>query len=492
MLRGMIRAIDSDQMDRLHEGVLRVLEKTGLRIHSRFLLQVLADAGCKVDFKKERAWFVPSLVEKQIEAQRERYKMVRSSIWYPFCQKMPDEDVAWPDEFSADFGHGAPTLYDYAKDAYRKPSIQDQIDMIRLGNTLGCVKAVCLPFSGSEFDPRIENIESARLLLMNTEKPGWVATFNGKEVKYMAELAKLTTGNDQELLRTRPPIFVNAYCTTSPLKIDRRSCEVLEEALKYKFPVNFAPMPILGATTPVTPAGSAIVAAAEILGGITAASLVAPDIYYYGTSISSEMDMKTTSPCYSTPAAILTDVVLHQLFRYKYGLVLNVDPAYCEAKRPGLQASFMKTFRQMAFGCTASLALPIGLLDNGSVFSPTQAMIDLDANRAMYKFAQGITVNEETMCVDLINELEFCQKRTYLESKHTLDHFREVLWDTLFFDRTYRTSSEDEARKSARVLEEADQAWRKLISDESPVERDPAFVKEVDRIVEAAKKDLLG
>ena len=35
----------------------------------------------------------------------------------------------------------------------------------------------------------------------------------------------------EELLRTRPPIFVHAYCTTSPLKLDTRSCEVLEQAL---------------------------------------------------------------------------------------------------------------------------------------------------------------------------------------------------------------------------------------------------------------------
>ena len=63
---------------------------------------------------------------------------------------------------------------------------------------------------------------------------------------------------------------------------------------------------------------------------------------------------------------------------------------------PGMQAAFMKTFRQMAFGCTVSLPLPIGLLDNGAVFSPTQAMIDLEMNEAMYKFGRGMEVSDET------------------------------------------------------------------------------------------------
>jgi len=312
-------------------------------------------------------------------------------------------------------------------------------------------------------------------------------------VKYLAELAALATDGDQQLLRTQPPIFVHAYCTTSPLKLEARCCEVLEEALKHKFPVNFAPMPILGGTTPVTPAGSAAIAAAEILGCVTATTLIAPDVFHFSTVISGEMDMKTTQICYATPAAILTDAALHQLFRYKYGIVCNVEPAYIEAKAPGIQAAFMKVFRQMALGSTVSHSLPIGLLDNGSAFSPTQAMIDLDANKAIYGFARGIEVNEDTLCVDLIKDLEFCEKGTYLETDHTLRYFRDVLWDSQFFDRTYReegaltTSEADKA-----ILSKADQAWRDVVATHQPIEADSRFATELDRIVHAARNELLA
>ena len=113
MLKGLLKALDENGMERIHRSALAVLERTGLRIRGRFLLEALADGGCRVDFGEHRAWFKPDLVEKQIAAQRGRYKMVRSSLWYPFCRELPADDVAVPEEFICDYGFGTPTIYDY-------------------------------------------------------------------------------------------------------------------------------------------------------------------------------------------------------------------------------------------------------------------------------------------------------------------------------------------------------------------------------------------
>jgi trimethylamine---corrinoid protein Co-methyltransferase len=491
MIQGLLRVLDAEQMDRLHSGALRILEETGLQIHGEFLLRALADTGCRVDFAARRAWFPPDLVERQVGAQRDRYRLVRSSLWYPFCRNLPGGDVATPDRFLVDYGFATPWVLDYPSMTYRNPTVADQIDAIQLGNALDSVAAVNAPFICADFDPRTENIESARLLLMNTKKPGWVGTSAGRQVKYLAEMAALAVDGCSQKLRTEPPIIVTAYCTTTPLKLDNRSCEVLEEALKYSFPVNFAPMPILGATSPMTPAGSVIVAAAEILGCMTAATLLNPDIYYYSTSIAAEMDMRTMQVCFATPAAILTDAALHQLFRFKYGLVHNVEPAYVEAKVPGIQAAAMKVYRQMALGSTVSLPLPIGVLDSAAVFSPTQAMIDLEVNEGIYKFHRGIDVSKESMCLDVIGELEFCARNTYLETEHTARLFRSAGWQTKLFDRGYCDHNAPAEMGDELMLQKADRMWRDLVAKEPKVERDPAFIGELDRIVAAAQEELL-
>jgi len=162
-----------------------------------------------------------------------------------------------------------------------------------------------------------------------------------------------------------------------------------------------------------------------------------------------------------------------------------------EAKVPGLQAAFMKTFRQMSFGATASWPLPIGALDNAAVFSPTQAMIDLEMNEALYKFARGIEVNDDACAVDLINDLVFCQERTYLESAHTLQHFRQLGWYPRLFDRQYCDHTGPAPAGDDKLLQQADDAWRKLLANQEPIEVDPHFAREIDRIVAAARRELL-
>ena len=120
-------------------------------------------------------------------------------------------------------------------------------------------------------------------------------------------------------------------------------------------------------------------------------------------------------------------------------------------------------------------------------------MIDLDLSRAMFDFAQGIEVSDDALAVDLINEIEFGEKGTYLESEHTLKHFRDVQWDTRFFDRTYREEeSLTPTEADERLLKQADEAWRELVAAQPPTEVEPSSAAELDRIVEGARRDLLA
>jgi trimethylamine:corrinoid methyltransferase-like protein len=242
----MLKVADEKKLDKLHEGVLDVLKNTGIKLYSDYLLRELQNRGCDVDLEEGVVRLSPDIVERQIKAQSNRYKMVRSSLWDPFCEREPEGTVSFPDEFICDYGHAARSIYDYSENVFRTPVIKDQVEMTRLGNAIDSVRGVCAPFLLMEFDGRIEALESARILMNNTPKPGWVGTYSGKQLRYLKQLAEIAVDGNKDLLRTVPPIVVTVMCTTSPLRIDNRSCDVLEEALKHEFPINFASMPIMG------------------------------------------------------------------------------------------------------------------------------------------------------------------------------------------------------------------------------------------------------
>jgi trimethylamine:corrinoid methyltransferase-like protein len=85
----------------------------------------------------------------------------------------------------------------------------------------------------------------------------------------------------------------------------------------------------------------------------------------------------------------------------------------------------------------------------------------------------------------------FCERRTYLESEHTLAHFRNVGWHPRLFDRTYCDHTKPVGDGDQKLLDQADRAWRKLVAEQEPLVVDSALAREIDRIVEAARKDLL-
>jgi trimethylamine:corrinoid methyltransferase-like protein len=152
----------------------------------------------------------------------------------------------------------------------------------------------------------------------------------------------------------------------------------------------------------------------------------------------------------------------------------------------------MKTYRQMAFGSTVSLPLPIGALDSGAAFSPAQAMIDLEISEAIYKFNRGLEVNADACAVDLIHDLLFCERQTYLQSEHTRRHFRETGWHPRLFERRPFDHTEPAPCGDEKMLQQAEQTWRQLVAGQPAPTLDPALVRELDRIVIAARKELLA
>ncbi|NIU84919.1 MAG: hypothetical protein GWN64_15950, partial [Candidatus Thorarchaeota archaeon] len=72
---GQLKVLSRDQILDVHYATLDVLQHIGVVVHSEEALKVLDEAGADVDYKKERAWIPPHLVEEAIRKTPHGFKL---------------------------------------------------------------------------------------------------------------------------------------------------------------------------------------------------------------------------------------------------------------------------------------------------------------------------------------------------------------------------------------------------------------------------------
>ncbi len=474
MVEGYLKVCSDEDLNKIHDAVLRILEKVGLKVPSNLLLDFLQDYGAKVDRKKMRVRFPPQIVEKTIQlSQRQRRGMEDPLI----TRKMQAK-------FAQDFGYETFFLYDWEKKERRPATLKEVVELIHLGDVLPEVTSVGLPVLNSETDQKVEAIEACELLYLHTRKHRGSGIRTPEQVKYMIEIDKIL-GYGPENTH-----FVQVgRCMISPLNFSLDAARIFEELIKYGYTHRFwvATMPISGATSPVTMAGNIALAAAEILGGWSIAKAINPEAKVGATVISGVMDMKTGKASFAAPEATIQDAGVCQLFKRLYKVEIGYDPGgYIDAKVPGIQAAYERTFKHMALGTTVGVALTIGALDGASTFSPEQAILDLEFNKGLWKFFEGLEVTDETIALEEIEKVGMGERKTFLECEHTLKHYQEVLWEPELLDR-----GPWEKGKEEKLLQKAHEKWREMLKNYSPPQVDREKAKAIHEVVERARKELL-
>ena len=121
-------------------------------------------------------------------------------------------------------------------------------------------------------------------------------------------------------------------------------------------------------------------------------------------------------------------------------------------------------------------------------FSPQQLVIDNEVFRYMRRALKPIEVNEETLAVKTIREVGV--GGNYLESDHTLRHFRdELFFSDLFETMSWATAHEQESEgMDSRALDLAHQLWSAY---PEPVLHEDS-IKAIDEVISRASQEFLG
>ena len=468
---------------RIHDATVRVLERTGLRVDCADYYGPLESAGAKVDCNSGVVKFPTKLVDETVEYLREQIRRGRRQYLLNGVT-----NPRWTPPQGCKFGGACIEYLDYKADIVRRPTEQDLINLLRLGQTLDSIGFVGNPVaclvdgSGNEIPPYMQRIKTAAIVAKYTTKCGSTEVWNERELDLLIEIGQIVRGADGY---NQQPCFITAKETIAPLQFPAEDGKVLLILAKRQLPCTIIPMPLTGATSPCTIASNIVVANAEILGVMTCLHAAVPDAIVGGGVISGVIDMANGAASFSAPEAILQDAGLAQLYDEFYGQDLAIGTGYTDAKYPGVQSLAEKAMKFYAAAQQGRFNFPVGLLAGGKRFSPEQAMLDLEIAESVKRYFTRIDVNDDTLAIDVIEQVGIGGE--FLSHDHTMNHFRKLFMPTLS-DRTCAATLDADKKRDMLVV--AHRRVQEILSRDDFYRIDSDREKAIDDIVAKAERIL--
>jgi trimethylamine--corrinoid protein Co-methyltransferase len=468
---------EDEALSKIDDAAVRLLSHSGCRIYHEGLLSMLGAAGCRTE-PTARLCFFPE-------------KLVREAIAHlgGHVDETVDIPVGWNPQRRLRMAGSYPHFLDWPSGGRRLATKQDLLNMAKMAHQMEDFVGIGRVLIPTDVEPAIEPLWSNLLLAQTTDKPileGEI--FSGQTVEPLVRMGEVLTGKTGDT-----SLIADCDFFISPLRFDRGQAECFLEKRRFGIPNVPGTMPISGMSAPITPAGTAALAVAELMAGWVMGYVVNPELSAGGIVASGSLDMRTAAACFGSPEAVLQDTTVVQVCRRLYGIRVSAATGYVDCKRPGIEATFQKMFPLVAvpYGAGGGLSSQ-GLLSAGQGYSPVQHLLDAEIQAAVQRFRGGFSVNRETLAADVIAQAMQQESPDFLSTDHTLKHFRQEQWYPRWFDRRLWQGEEQERESEETLIRKIDETWRDAVSRYEKPEIDGHRIGELRRIFLHAERGILG
>jgi trimethylamine--corrinoid protein Co-methyltransferase len=469
-----LEVLSRDEVETIHKSSLNILEEIGVKVYSDKALEILRNSGAHVNSDKKVATLPSYLVE---EALRKCPKTVRLGARNPKL----DVTIDGRHVYGTTDGAGTITI-DLESGERRLPTKEDVAKTAIIGDSLEYINMYYTCVTPMDVPKNLHILHEYDAAVNNTEKhfiSG--ATDDPEATSYLVKMAAAVVG-DKEELRKRP-IVSSVACMASPLIVPAEAIDPSLILGQYGLPVEVMTMPIAGANGPITVAGSVLVGNAQFLAGNTILQLGNPGAPIMYSSYPLSMDLKTGAFSVAFPEVALITTGHIQMARY-YGLPSYGGGTISSAKIPDEHAAYEKATN--ALFCTlagSDVCGTIGLLENYSVLSYEQMLIDYEMYTMILKMLEGITIDDDALALEAIHKAG--HEGHFLTQKHTLLHSRESWVPTLTDARPYATWKEAGAKS---VVEKAREKAKQILKTHKPEPLDPSTREKLTELIHNAEK----
>ena len=493
---GLISVLTDDEMELIHNSALRVLAEVGMRIEHDEALVALSAAGCHIDFQKREVRFPSDVVENALGRLRKDFAKPQEESTGPELFNRPHRVPmrytamyfsSMPRRINRNFdvNTGGFTLFVYDLQGNRRPAtMKDVRDSIRLADALPNIDMVGLPCAANEVPAVLRPVVMAAELVKLTGKLGGIEAWSVKDVEYISRIAEVVAGSAEAL--QDKPVLIGYGEARSPLCLDYNMASVFIEYIKCGLPQSLDTMPAGGITAPATSAGTLTLGLAETLAGLTLAYAINKDAIVSLDVCPALSEMRSGIYPYAGADRIPLVTAAMQMLSQYYGRPGGCHGGKTDACVPGVQAGVEKALSiifPVLAGATGVGTL--GHVENALTFSFEQLVIDDEIAGYIKRMLQGFEVNEDTIAFDVIKDVGI--GGNFLMHPHTRSSFRKEFWIPDLIERMpWQAWSRQEVRGfEAKAREKAN----RIIAEHHPEPLSAQQVRDINGIVEAAKKD---
>jgi trimethylamine---corrinoid protein Co-methyltransferase len=463
--RPRLTVLNDAQMEQIHQATLEVLERTGIQITHPRALELLRGGGAHVDGKRVRipAWMVenalrtaqPRLVLGNRNGERKVF-LEGNKSWYGPSVDCIDYLDPLTDE-----------RHRFVSDDCRVTvTVADALPNYSWVMTIGMA---------ADVHPDVADRVVAKQCFTYTEKPLVFCCKDTNSTRDIYEMALLIAGGEAKFRQA--PTIVHYSEPISPLVYYDPAIEKIIYCAEKGIPIINFPAPDGGATAPATYAGELVQGSAESLSGLVIAQLVRPGAPFVYGAFTTVMDMRTTIFSYGAPEMSLMAAGMAQMAQ-RYHLPFFGTAGCSDSKFPDAQAAAETAFSLLSAGLAgANLVHDAGSwLDHGSVASPGFMILVNEILNMVNQYVRGITVSDETLALDMMDRVG--PGGNYLNEEHTLKHFKDNWYSTLFDRTIYQNWVERGSKRFEERLR--DRAAKVLKHQPAPLPEDVA--KEMEKM----------
>jgi len=414
MARGTLEFLGKQEIARIHDTSLRVLEKVGVLVHSESTRDMLLKSGALASKDGSRVLMPEEIVRSALSdapktvllAGRDR----KHDITIPSADRV----------YVATGGEGV-----YIKDlvsGQTRPSHSDALrDFAILAEALPQVDFFWPIVGALEQPVHRKGMTELKVSMENTVKHVQAMATTGLEARQMVEFGCIFTGTPEALAKR--PLFSAVECPISPLTFEEGLVEGQVELAKAGIPVVAMSASVLGLTSPVTIAGTIAQVNAENLASLVISQTARKGAPFIYSSDSCPGDLQLGSIDYGALEASLVRAGMGQMGRH-YGLPTMV----CGIGLEELSVGLANLWEGVPYMLTQSivpsdLASGFGGIDQAAGASFEQLLVDAWVWDIAKEFTRPFDASDEAISFETIRDAGL--DGNFLAKRHTAARFRK-------------------------------------------------------------------